>query len=292
MTSMLSSHMHTQSLLRMLLVGLLALGACGDDSSGTGGGEDGGTDEDMEVDTGPMMSTFYGNCTEDSQCPGPDGFCNPSFPNGLCSRRCPLEPFPDATNCLLELPNGSSRFGRCLPFGDQGACFPTCVAAIDCGGPPVSCIRENPGSMAPGVCQVLCSSSADCGGNNCNPYTARCEETPTTGAEIGAACTDDSMCRSRDCSNTVLGQAAPGGYCLGTCVAPPNALGGGSFPQASCPAGAVCFPNSAEGGSGTCVAECDPAGMDCRDGYFCANRLNDGTTFSNGLCFPGMPAEG
>ena len=271
-------------MLRLLAAGLLvASGACGDDS----GSGDGDAGDMIDVDAPPMMSTFYGPCTADSQCPGPDEVClTGGFPGGLCTRRCPLEPVPDATNCLLELPGGNSRFGRCIDFGGVGTCLPICVAAIDCGGPPASCVRDDPRDEV-GVCQVLCRTDGDCGGANCNPYTARCEETPTSGSEIGAACGSDDVCRSGNCSGTVLGNAAPGGYCLGTCRIPPDSEYAGSFPQAGCPGGAVCFRTGPEGGAGECLDECTPGGTDCRDGYICANVLGDGTTFSNGVCFPG-----
>lgn len=292
---MLSTPRFASSLPRLLLAGLLAAGACGDDS-GTGGDDDAGMDGDVEVDAGPMMSQLYGNCTEDSQCPGPEGVClTTGFPNGLCSRSCFIDPnnpeIRDATNCLQTFPNGMQRFGACVDVAGQGACLPTCVAAIDCGGPPFACATITPAPGAMGtvdVCQVLCASAADCGeGAECNPYNARCVApggTPTTGAEIGEACSAEAPCKSDVCAAGIFGRAAPGGYCVGTCRIPPESSFAGSLPRAGCPGGAVCLPGT-EGSAGTCADECVPGGEDCRAGYFCANVLS-GVTFSNGICVP------
>ena len=145
----------TPSWLSLLVSALLALGACGDDS----GGDDGTGGADMEVDTGPELTALYGACSEDAECSGPDGIClTVGYPNGLCSRSCFIDPddpnVRDATNCLQTFPNGQQRFGACVQVDGENACLPTCVADIDCGGPPLVCASIRPAMGASGTVDV------------------------------------------------------------------------------------------------------------------------------------------
>ncbi|MEM1416541.1 MAG: hypothetical protein AAGH15_16640 [Myxococcota bacterium] len=252
---------------------------------------------DIEVDMGLAMSSLYGPCSDDSQCPGPEGIClTDGFPNGLCSRGCFIDPgnpsIRDGTNCQLTLPNGDTRFGACIDIDGTSACLPRCIASIDCGGAPFACVEITPAPGAPDteeVCQVICAGDADCGGGVCNPYTARCVAPggiPTTGGEIGDACAANEGCKSETCAGGFFGRAAPGNYCVGTCRIPPESEYAGSMPQAGCPVGAVCAPGTA-GSAGLCLDECTPGvAGDCRDGYICANQIG-GVNYSNGFCVGG-----
>ena len=150
----------------LLVAGLLAAIACGDDSSGgdeDGGPEDAAMDAPMEVDAGPMMSQLYGPCVEDAQCPGPEGVCLTQYPNGLCSRGCFIDrsnpDIRDAGNCLVTFPSGQMRFGACVDVEGEGVCLPTCVADIDCGGPPLTCETITPAPGALGTVDVCVVAS-------------------------------------------------------------------------------------------------------------------------------------
>jgi hypothetical protein len=121
----------------------------------------------------------------------------------------------------------------------------------------------------------------------CDPYTATCTDTLSTGAPNGAPCRDANECRGGECllaSDT----AGPTGFLDGMCASLGVATTfspGGPLPQGSCPDGSVEMAlGASEGDAVLCMLGCARDG-DCRTGYACAHQVA-GMPFSNGLCLP------
>jgi hypothetical protein len=127
----------------------------------------------------------------------------------------------------------------------------------------------------------------------CDPYTGVCGTTPSTGADNGAACTQDSDCRGGRCITEVDAMTGTpsgflGGYCLSFGVAAPLMMGA-PVPPSNCPpgSGAVPLDGEAPGDSVPCLKTCSTS-AECRAGYQCDHLSTSmgGAFFSNGVCLP------
>ena len=282
---------------------LLALAACGDDAAFMF--DDAGPTPDTRVadvprvdtreeDTGPPpMSTLYGPCVIDEQCPS--GFCRPAadgYNYGQCSIPCEL---------MIECDDGIA-IGWCLEDDAGGtSCWDRCRNSLDCGRDGYLCVDvgrlgTNPGGRCVGYCE---DEDTDCGdGAQCDVHQARCVATGavrTVGADTGQACDSDDACLSNNCTEAVIDDIATGqlgGYCETTCRVRPgfqnsNFYLGDRLPAVGCPEpDQICLPvaDYTQGAEGSCFQECTVDG-DCREGRTCLRTIA-GKRFTNGVCIP------
>ena len=274
----------------------LALVACGDDDGEpmVDAGADAGTDAGPPDSGPPPMSTLFGPCVADSQCPGEGAFCrtpDEGWPEGSCTLPCvDRTPCDDGVvfNLCLEDPDDASR----------NICQQKCLNAQDCGRENYVCVGRT--DTRDGICIGYCSDDADCGeGAECNVWSAQCVAAgtaPTAGAETGGACASDADCLSGTCLSP--GDGWTGGYCLGACILPVGYnsntfCSGDALPTEQCPGGDVCYPNDslARDNAGVCLDACT-TDADCRvgEGYYCRRSVEltsgDTKTFTNGVCWP------
>lgn len=286
--------------------------ACGDDSGGTPDATADATADatpDAAPDAELMMSELFGQCEDDSQCPGPMGVCRTrtdGWPGGFCTRRCPGG---DRGPCEYF-----GAYHSCLDIEQDGEfqCEANCLNSLDCR-PGYVCadqaaVNRTFGRDPAGRCVPICVTDDECGaGALCNRYTGRCyadSEPAPSGAGNGEACVGgESACRSGMCFGPV-GRLTSGGtyptgwvdgYCFSPCALPEGYnndtfWSDGPLPQGACPSGDVCFPaaGSLLGGElGYCMAECT-SDADCRaeDGYFCRKSFTmGGASPPNGVCW-------
>ncbi len=291
-------------LIRLSLATLLALSlnACGDDDGVADAAPDTSTEDaavdaaedtapDVEEDTGPPPpSELFGECVEDSQCPGPGGVCQrptDGWPHGFCTKSC-----TQRVECMDDL-----GFHDCAETPGYGmVCQQTCLNSPDCLREDYVCIGRTSDRL--GQCRGFCTSDDDCSPARCNVWSGECmAEPPAEGGETGDPCDSDEACKSGICLMEVNG--APTGWLGGTCVAncilpvgynSNNYYAGDAYPTEQCPGGDVCVPNGslARGEVGLCLPVCENDG-DCREGYACDKSitLQSGTyTFDNGYCLP------
>jgi hypothetical protein len=121
-----------------------------------------------------------------------------------------------------------------------------------CGGDEESGAPAGQGGAA-GVGGGATGGSSGVGGTPVMPLPAD---------TAGKACAADTECAPGTCATMVEGLdgmplAAPGGYCMGSCMA-----------SAECGAGGTCVPGLTTGGAGLCYDMCS-GDMDCRQGYLC-----------------------
>jgi len=269
-------------------------------------GHDAGPPEmDAGHDAGPPpMSTLFGPCTIDEQCPGGEGaFCRKpeeGWPMGYCTLPC-----EDRGPC-----DDGVRYNHCLEQSDGSGmfCEQRCENGVDCERDGYTCVGEFSGGT--GMCVGVCSTDEQCGeGAECNPWNGECVaegEVPTDGSETGGPCDGDDGCRSGNCIQGYDMGTPTGwtdGYCIGNCILPVGyntntfyRMGDGSeeLPQAGCPDTDVCYPgygSYTRGDIGVCLQECS-TDADCRAmaGYTCRKEFplaSGGTsTYTNGVCFP------
>ena len=250
-------------------------------------------------DTGPLpMSTIFGECVADTQCPGEGAFCRTSdegWPQGSCSAPC-----ADRGPC-----DDGIVFNHCIDVDGEGGdiCEQRCLNAVDCGRPGYVCLAKGQIAAESGFCVGYCTSDDDCGGTSqCNVYSAACVPAgtvPTEGGHTGDPCANDDACLSGFCIEQADSTGTPsgwvGGTCVGNCILPPGYNNNTFFaqdalPTEQCPEGNVCFPNGdlSQREAGLCIQGCGGAG-DCRPGYFCRQTFElpmGPKTFTNGVCFP------
>ena len=173
-----------------------------------------------------------------------------------------------------------------------------CVAGGQCN--PLTCWRES-GALDFEVCDDLCGEWWDCvpsaspdtlqcapsdefcdllddqcpDGFKCTPWSAdggkgwdawRCVPIAPEPVDVGAPCevADYPGSGLDDCPDASAcwnqGWSGVQGICVSVC--------GGDYEDLSCPPGYQCYVNGS-GVSFFCLAECDPLGQDCDDGYGC-----------------------
>lgn len=241
---------------------------------------------------------------------------------------CALYPGSGATDCTVTgCPTGEECVsGSCRPVeGDGSMCSP-CRGPGDCSGSAL-CVGYPDGG---GYCATPCRSDADCGGDRClntsgGPLCIRfdggtpscaggtsgctndsqcapteicsggsCVPRPTTGNDLGEACSSDDECRSGLCLGGMCTQSCdwlsptscPSGfYCdadsstscsSGYCVA--GGAGSGAL-GASCASDTECASLFCD--RGICTTPCVPGGtVGCAEGYTC----QAGTLTCRGSC--------
>ncbi|MGE0784254.1 MAG: hypothetical protein AB7S26_01100 [Sandaracinaceae bacterium] len=261
---------------------------------GDGGSDAGGSD----AGAGLEMSTLFGECVDDSQCPGADAVCRTSaegFPGGYCTVPC-----EDRTLC-----DDGFVYNHCLARGEDPAtfCELRCLNGLDCGRDGWSCSTTF--ADGSGACIPVCSSDEQCGdGAMCNIYTGTCttDAIPTTGSVTGEACDNGDQCKSGACIAEVDRNGVPtgwvGGYCTGNCILPAgynsnSFFDGPELPNGGCPGDALCIPqtfaHSSQRDLGTCYDACTESGT-CRGGYTCLTSFQTSggaATYPTGICVPG-----
>ena len=242
---------------------------------------DAGTEiPDARPVTVPGTAPVLAPCTETADCaPAPGVACLTSVPGGSCTRRCDgdIECGPEGT-CVsnLCLRACTSRGGECVPVG---ACYPWRLAGGFCVPICYPSGREPPG--APG-----CSA-----GLVCDPYASVCTSTPpSTGADNGAPCRDDTECRGGFCWAETARAGFLDGMCSSLGVAPPPSsyVPGAPLPRGSCPEGSAVPPDQADRNTGDvlfCFPRC-ASDAECRPGYACAHLEVVSPSFADGLCQP------
>jgi hypothetical protein len=220
----------------------------------------------MTAQTPPTGTGTPGQyCTASAQCAS--GSC--VFPTGFALGIC-------------EKASAAACPGNTLATGlTPDLCARTCVGDLDneCSGGAHTCVDFGLASL---VCLPnLCHSNDDCvGGRLCDPNSGDCVVAiPSTGGEIGTACTTGADCKSGQC---FAQQVAPplfvGGYCMATCTRLPDL-------SDTCPNGALCVNTIAIGAEGLCFDLCDTGGLSrygaCRPAYNCTPLSGD-TRF--GIC--------
>lgn len=278
----------------MLLALPLALYACG-------GGEE-PPDQDLQP------SELFGQCVDDSQCPGVNSVCRSAardgWPGGFCTIPC-----FDRTPC--EVRDGEDSFyNSCLqrPGEAEAFCENGCRTGIDCGRPDTLTCSLGASPDGSGICIPVCSVDEQCGdGAFCNPFSGECQAEPfvdpaESGLEItGGPCDADSDCASGFCIVEGTPTQPSGwvrGYCASNCILPAGYNTNDYYfqpelPQGTCAGDAICsLTNSrTRGDLGICFDACRGAG-DCREGYVCQQgfQVQQGGpvfTFENGICVAG-----
>ena len=279
---------------------LVALLACGDDDT-TPPPMDAGEPDAGEVDAGPPpMSTLFGECVVDEQCPGAGAFCRLNIdghPKGSCTVPC-----EDRSPC-----DDGVVFHRCDPDPNdrsRNICQEKCLNSQDCSRAGFVCIGSTGFAGEEGICIGYCTTDEDCGeGAVCNVHSARCvhpDEYNDTLSATGEPCYLDDDCQSGECrfDNDGGPTGFNGGYCLGACILPAGYntntfFAEDAYPTEQCPGDNVCYPpgSLARGSAGVCLKACT-TDDDCRaaEGYTCDKTVSlaNGTTktFENGFCWP------
>ncbi len=264
-------------------------------------------------------SPIYGPCTADTECQS--GLtCLTAAASGLPGGQC-NHPCTSDNDCVLAVPGPGSIpvDGFCQlpdPTTNVRLCARICANGIDCERDGYTCLAINPGALNEAdICIGVCSDTTCPTGSTCDHQSGRCQATgspPDMGQHIGESCvatgqpgaTDANHCISGHCSPAAIYDAMMrptytgfnGGSCYSFCVLPQGYndstfFQGTALPQADCPGGSVCFPNTdfAPGDLGVCIKSC-AANSDCRtaEGYTCQKRFAVTATrsvgFSNGIC--------
>ncbi len=214
-------------------------------------------------------SPIYGPCLADTDCQSGLTCLTPTgsgLPNGQCNRDCTVD-----DDCVLY-ENGTAVDGYCLaadPTTGRRLCGRVCQNGIDCErSDGYTCIVINTGTLLEtDVCIGVCSDTTCGPGGVCDHQSGRCTTAPATadtGRLIGQSCvprgqpgaTSANACASGHCSgaatydtmNRPTYTGFNGGSCYTYCVLPlgyndSTLFDGPSFPQVTCPTGAVCFPD-------------------------------------------------
>jgi hypothetical protein len=254
----------------------------GDLASGTGGAASGKLAAPCSSDA---------DCGGDLTCLRPgdmDMVFGGGAPGGFCTKVC----YGDAACateggvCLLTAPEEA---GRCtLPCtlgppvsGVPGLFVP--LSSTKCRGrEDVRCVKSTATS---GVCLPTCGEDAQCGGGGgrCDPRTAVCVQTPSTGDPTGAAC-DPSVMPS-NCAGQCIIFTTGLAMCSEPCVL------GGASPQSLDCGGAdhgLCAFHPTGNGAGD-TGFCSPACMeqsDCGNPYFwCFGVPGLTEVLHRGYCF-------
>ncbi|MFO0555265.1 MAG: hypothetical protein U0271_43210 [Polyangiaceae bacterium] len=215
---------------------ILALAACGDDSTGGGGsggsgatgggggnpttGGTGGTGGDEGGGGAAPGKPIASPCMDDAECSG--DVCMPEdylgWAGGYCTQLCDAElaPCPEGAECLT-LPTGGS------------ACIKTCNTNADCTGIAQTCVDiSGDGSLQ--ICYGGCNQDTDCQ-VACNADTGGC----TANAEVCDNNVDDdgdfgdsggyTDCEDADCAADSTCMTA----ISGACTAAIDVSAGGTF---------------------------------------------------------------
>ena len=241
----------------------------------------------------------------------PDGFCSkPCRTSNDCNAgtRCVAETVPDNQTPLGFCSPSCTQDSQCRDgYGCLvgGACWPmasgtgeigdACASRTDCAGGGIgSCVDDGYG-FPDGYCTYNCQSDAECGeSGHCSNQTCALscmvdEDCPRSGyvcadgdadgrgeclpggdgaSEVGGACRNVSDCSggfSARCINTFGSDPEwTAGYCTSQCS-----------PEAACPSGSHCGNPSPNEQSTICLQTCQ-ASADCRDGYSCIDKDQDG----------------
>jgi hypothetical protein len=235
-----------------IVMGLLALGACGGDDDKSPAPSGGSAGAGGSASTALPAHTAGKACSADADCE-----------HGSCSHQLP------DTNAVL----GTTG----METAPDGYCTTGCYNTTECGTGG-TCIgattTASGGNGTRGLCYAACSSSADCrDGYRCigslgTPLTTptatpvgTCQVAPATDklapGVVGSMCGADTDCSGGSCTMTGIGVTFPGGYCSGRCLA-----------DSDCGSTGVC--NAGLGGAaGTCYRKCDSDSDCARDGYRC-----------------------
>jgi hypothetical protein len=238
----------------VILVGMLALGACSSSSDNSSPAPSAGSGGGAAGSTGLPAQTAGKACSVDADCG-----------HGSCDHQLP------DTNIINAL------LGTTMSNAPGGYCTTGCFSSTECGAGG-TCIgattNANGANGTRGLCYAACGAPTDCrDGYRCTdslgtPITTAtttpvgtCQVAPATvklaPGVVGNACTADTDCGGGTCTMTGVGATFPDGYCTGSCLA-----------DSDCGSTGVCA-GIIGGGAGTCYRKCD-ADTDCaRDGYRC-----------------------
>ncbi len=248
-----------------------------------GRSSDVGPRPDTAHDAGGGTAPPLAPCTDTSICADAPGVaCLTNVPGGSCTRRCDTD-----AECGAR--------GTCALHICVWGCAPGSGGCIAHAG---ACFASTPDS--PAYCVPICYPAGRepagypaCGaGLVCDPYSATCVSSLSTGADNGAPCRDSIECRGGDClvENDPMPTGFLGGMCISLGVEPSESafVPGARLAQGSCPDGSAVPPGFAASAFGdlvVCFQTCT-SDASCRSGYACTHFEVTSPPFSNGLCMP------
>jgi hypothetical protein len=256
----------------VLLAGLLACAACGDDDEPASSRSDAGMRRDAAARGGPSDAGAAFDAREPSPIePLPPLDLVPPDP-GSIGAACAQGDECDAGSCRLAEPITSTPY-------PGGYCTGPCNADVDCSASGL-CVPGFRGRM--GSCARRCTRDEECGrdGYRCRVVSdaGRCTPGPRPLPDhaVGRACAHDDDCGGgpMTCASALGAVAAPDGYCSQACAIDEDCGAGGrcinGLSLVTLPTG-VCYR--------ACVVP-EP----CRAGYEC--RSLSGASDGPGVCAP------
>jgi hypothetical protein len=200
------------------------------------------------------------DCTADADCAQQGGVCFQTTPKrtGLCTLACTLGPPINGVAGLFQPPSPAKCRGR----------------------QDVRCAANTPTS---GVCLPTCGEDSQCAGGHCDPRTAICVGTPSTGDPTGAAC--DAGATPTTCAGECILFNNGVAQCSEPCVlggASPQSFDCGGANQGLC---AFHPMSNGAGDTGYCSPACTHQG-DCQNPYFwCFGVAGLTEVLHKGYCF-------
>ncbi len=232
---------------------------------------------------GASTGQLAASCNADADCGG-DLTCvlpsddDPVFgggaPGGFCTKPCSADADCDNAHAVCY-GAGPSQPGRCTlacalgPGIGNGDGLFTPLGTKCRGRDDVRCTQAaNAVATAPAVCLPTCGEDAQCAGSYCDPRTAVCTATPSTGTATGTAC--DPSQTTGACAGVCVGFDTGVAICSEPCVL--GALGGDALQSPNCggPYQGLCaFHPKANGpgDTGFCTPSCKAQG-DCENPNF------------------------
>jgi hypothetical protein len=252
--------------------------------SGTGGGAPGRLATRCHTD---------GECGGDLSCLLPtdvDPIFGGGAPGGFCTRPCTGDPdcAEDDGVCYKVDPTQPGRCTLSCTLGPAIPAIPILSTQVDwtkCRSrEDVRCASSATGS---GVCLPTCGEDAQCNGGYCDPRTALCSATPSTGAPTGTTC-DQSQSPSA-CAGLCVGFEAPVTICTEPCV-----LGDPPLQSANCggPTQGLCAfhpPPNGAGDNGFCTPSCTAQSGCQTPSFWCFGVPAVTTQLHVGYCFAATP---
>lgn len=232
--------------------------------------------DDGDACTEDQLIGSAANCTAEctynsiTSCIDGDGCC-PSGCTGSNDSDCSTNSVV-GDSCTSGSDCGSGFNCAQAPVTD-GYCTANCSSDSDCPG-DARCGFEN--RDGEGFCLEECTSDTDCGRSEYGCFDADgtgsdvCWAKGTGFGDIGDSCSSYSECDHGEGGFCISeGNSFKDGYCSERYCSSSSA----------CPSGSHCY--NASSGSGVCLEDCS-GDFDCRSGYDCYDRDQDGTD----ECFP------